>query len=112
MKTFKADTGKVFVEDWRTIRGIALYTPDDYDGSRLSQITEAEAEALRSKQEQQKMEIDEERQTQSFRIAPGTIRSLDYLARTLGISQSEIIDQLVERAAREVRDFEGIQPEL
>lgn len=111
MKTFKADTGKVFVEDGRTVRGIALYTPDDYDGSRLSQVTEAQAEALRSEQKQQEMEADRERQTRSFRIAPWALSSLDYLAWTLGISQSEIIEQLVDRAAEEAHDAEGNQPQ-
>lgn len=112
MKTFKADTGKVFIEDGKTVRGIALYTPDDYDDSRLSQMTEAEAQTLRMEQERQKMEADAERQTQSFRIDPRTISSLRYLAQTLGISQSEIIEQLVYEAAREVSDAEHLQPVL
>ena len=53
MKTFKADEGKVFVEDGTNILGVALYTPDNYDETRLSQVMEAEAEAMRKEQERQ-----------------------------------------------------------
>ena len=53
MKTFKADEGKVFVEDGKNVLGVALYTPDNYDETRLSQVTEAEAEDIRKEQERQ-----------------------------------------------------------
>lgn len=53
MKTFKADEGKVFVEDGKNVLGVALYTPDNYDATRLTQVTEAEAEAMRKEQERQ-----------------------------------------------------------
>lgn len=53
MKTFKADEGKVFVEDGNNVLGVALYTPDNYDATRLTQVTEAEAEGLRKEQERQ-----------------------------------------------------------
>lgn len=53
MKTFNADEGKVFVEDGNNVLGVALYTPDNYDATRLTQVTEEEAESLRKEQERQ-----------------------------------------------------------
>ena len=53
MKTCVADNGKVFVEDGKNVLGARLYTPDTYDATRLTQVTEEEAESLRKEQERQ-----------------------------------------------------------
>ena len=45
-----------------------------------------------------KEEVASGKKIQSFSIAPKTINSLRYLAQNLGISRSEIIDQLVAKA--------------
>lgn len=58
-------------------------------------LTQAEVEELF---QIPKEDVDSGKKIQSFSISPKTINGLRYLAQNLGISRSEIIDQLVAKA--------------
>lgn len=75
--------------------GILPLTLDEAREWAEEHLTQAEVEELF---QIPKEEVDSGKKIQSFSIAPKTINGLRYLAQNLGISRSEIIDQLVAKA--------------
>lgn len=76
--------------------GILPLTLDEAREWAEEHLTQAEVEELFQIPKEE--DVASGKKIQSFSIAPKTINGLRYLAQNLGISRSEIIDQLVAKA--------------
>lgn len=83
------------IDGYSSGEGILPLTLDEAREWAGKHLTQAEVEELF---QIPKEEGDSGKKIQSFSIAPKTINGLRYLAQNLGISRSEIIDQLVAKA--------------
>lgn len=83
------------IDGYSSGEGILPLTLDEAREWAEEHLTQAEVEELF---QIPKEEVDSGKKIQSFSIAPKTINGLRYLAQNLGISRSEIIDQLVAKA--------------
>lgn len=61
MKELKAKEGYVFIQKDKTeVYGNLMYTPDNFDESDLIEVTEAEADEIKNKLEEEAMKQYEE----------------------------------------------------
>ena len=67
MKVFEAEEGKYLAKDGEVI-GTKLYTPDDFDGTKLVQVTAEEAKAMEEvRQKEMEAEMEKEREEEEAR---------------------------------------------
>lgn len=83
------------IDGFSSGEGILPLTLDEAREWAEEHLTQAEVEELF---QIPKEEVASGKKIQSFSIAPKTINGLRYLTQNLGISRSEIIDQLVAKA--------------
>lgn len=84
------------IDGYSSGEGILPLTLDEAREWAEEHLTQAEVEELFQIPKEE--DVDSGKKIQSFSIAPKTINGLRYLAQNLGISRSEIIDQLVAKA--------------
>lgn len=83
------------IDGYSSGEGILPLTLDEAREWAEEHLTQAEVEELF---QIPKKDVDLGKMIRSFSISPKTINGLRYLAQNLGISRSEIIDQLVAKA--------------
>lgn len=84
------------IDGYSSGEGILPLTLDEAREWAEEHLTQAEVEELFQIPKEE--DVASGKKIQSFSIAPKTINGLRYLAQNLGISRSEIIDQLVAKA--------------
>lgn len=84
------------IDGFSSGEGILPLTLDEAREWAEEHLTQAEVEELFQIPKEE--DVASGKKIQSFSIAPKTINGLRYLAQNLGISRSEIIDQLVAKA--------------